>query len=136
MRKKFAVMTTRQLPNGQWIKDGPINLEMEEARRRDPFAVGWFEDYLGVMLATAGRYREAVSCYEKMASATPWFLAHLTICYAELGEIPAAKAMLERFKSVQPGRPTEQALAAQDCFEDPTFFNRYRAIMRHLEAQD
>ena len=33
MRKKFAVMKTRQLPNGQWIKDGPINLEMKEAQR-------------------------------------------------------------------------------------------------------
>ena len=108
--------------------------EMEEARRRDPFAVGWFEDYFGVMLATAGRYREAISCYERMASVTPWFLAHLTISYAELGEIQAAKATLERFRAVYPGLSTEQALSAQDCFEDPTFFNRYRAIMRHLEA--
>ena len=45
-------------------------VELDEAQRRDPFAVGWFEDFRGIILTGAGRYREALACYAKMATVT------------------------------------------------------------------
>ena len=42
--------------------------EIYEAQRRDPFALGWYEDFRGIILTTAGQYREAAACYQKMAS--------------------------------------------------------------------
>ena len=35
--------------------------EITEAQRRDPYAVGWYDDYRGTILTSAGRYREAIS---------------------------------------------------------------------------
>jgi TolB-like protein len=47
-------------------------LELDQAQRRDPFAVGWFEDFLGIILTGAGRYREAIASYARMANVPRW----------------------------------------------------------------
>ena len=52
-------------------------VELEQAQRRDPFAVGWFEDFLGIILTNAGRYREALASYAKMAT-VPHVVARLS----------------------------------------------------------
>ena len=129
------IRTLRALHLNYTSKPDLALAELEEARRRDPFAVGWFNDFLGIVLTTAGRYRDAISVYEKMADATPWFLVHLTVCYAELGQIPQAKAALDQFKAHRPGLSFEQVVQNEDVFEDPAVFNRYRAIIRQLEGQ-
>ena len=74
-------------------------VEFEHAQRRDPFAVGWFEDFLGIILTGAGRYREALACFAKMATVQPWSLVYLTICHAELGETGQAEAGLAKLKA-------------------------------------
>src|SRR5215468_3004682 len=74
-------------------------VELEQAQRRDPFAVGWFGDFLGVVLTGAGRYREALASYAKMATVPAWSLVCLTGCHAEVGEARQAEAALERLKS-------------------------------------
>ena len=60
--------------------------EIDEAQRRDPFAVGWYEDFRGIILTTAGRYREAAACYAKMETVTSWSLVHLTVSHFELAK--------------------------------------------------
>lgn len=47
-------------------------VEINEAQRRDPYAVGWYEDFRGIILTTTGRYREATACYAKMADVPRW----------------------------------------------------------------
>src|SRR5262249_46811676 len=79
--------------------------ELEQAQRRDPFAVGWFEDFLGIILTGAGRYREALASYAKMATVPPWSLVCVTVCHAELGETKEAEAALARLKSSYPQFP-------------------------------
>ena len=109
--------------------------EMEEARRRDPYAVGWFNDFLGIVLATAGRYRDAVAVHERTAAATPWFLVHLMVCFAQLGETERAKAALSQYKAFRPHLTLDEALLTEDLYEDPAVFDRYLAIIRGIEGQ-
>src|SRR5262249_16002969 len=55
-----------------------------------------FEDFLGIILTGAGRYREALASYAKMATVPPWSLVCLTVCHAELGETRQAEAGVGR----------------------------------------
>jgi len=111
-------------------------LELDHARRRDPFAVGWFEDFLGIILTGAGRYREALTCYAKMATVPPWSLVCLTICHAELGETRQAAAAFARLKagySHFPGITIDGIIKEEVFYEDPAVLDRYRAILRRIE---
>ena len=113
--------------------------ELEQAQRRDPFAVGWFEDFLGIILTGAGRYREALASYAKMATVPPWSLVCVTVCHAELGETKEAEAALARLKSSYPQFPgitLDGILKEEDLYEDPTIFDRYRAILRRIDKEE
>lgn len=113
--------------------------EMVQAQRRDPFAVGWFEDFLGIILTGAGRYREALASYAKMAAVPPWSFVCLTVCHAELGETRQAEAALARLKSFYPQFPgiTLDGILKEEVFyEDPAILDRYRAIMRRIDKEE
>ena len=109
--------------------------EMDEAQRRDPFAVGWFDDFRGIILATAGRYREAIACYAKIADVQSWSLVHLIVCHAELGEMEQAAKNLAALKAVWPELPIDKILVQENCFEDPAMTARYLAILKRVEAK-
>jgi TolB-like protein len=110
-------------------------IELDEARRRDPFAVGWYDDFRGILLTTAGRYREAVECYSKLETITSWSLGHMTVCLAELGETEKARATLAKLRAVWPAFGTDEIVEYELCyFEDPAVCTRYRAIFRQLAS--
>jgi TolB-like protein len=111
--------------------------DLDEAQRRDPFAVGWYEDFRGILLTTAGRYREATACYAKMETVTHWSLAHLTICHSELGEIKQAQDTLAKLKASWPGLTLDQIIDWElDFFEDPAVCRRYRAILHRIDKEE
>lgn len=104
--------------------------EIDEALRRDPFAVGWYADFRGIILTTAGRYREAIACYAKLETVTSWSLGHLTICHAELGEHAQAIASLTKLRARMPERSLDAIVDGElNFFEDPSVCIRYRAIL-------
>jgi TolB-like protein len=110
---------------------------IDEARRRDPFAVGWYEDFRGLILTTAGRYREAIACYAKMPTVPSWSLARLTICHFELGEIEQAKTTLAKLKACWPGLSTDEIVDWElDFYEDPAVCSRYRVIVHRVDGQE
>ena len=114
-------------------------VELEQAQRRDPFAVGWFEDFLGIILTNAGRYREALASFARMSTATSWSLVYFTICNAELGETRLAEATLAKIKSSYPQFPgiTLDDILKEEVFhEDPAIFDRYRAILRRIDREE
>ena len=78
-------------------------VEINEAQRRDPYAVGWYEDFRGIILTTAERYREATACYAKMVTVPPWSLVRLIVCHSELGEIKQAQDVMTKVKAHYPG---------------------------------
>jgi TolB-like protein/Tfp pilus assembly protein PilF len=111
--------------------------ELDEAQRRDSSAVGWYEDFRGIILTTAGRHREAIACYAKMETVTDWSLAHLTICHFELGEIEQAQDTLAKLKANYPGLEIDDIIDdALDYFEDPAILSRYRAILQRVDRQE
>ncbi|WFP73574.1 winged helix-turn-helix domain-containing protein [Mesorhizobium sp. WSM4906] len=110
--------------------------EITEAQRRDPYAVGWYDDFRGVLLTTAGRYREAAACYAKMATVTPWSLIRLIICHSELGEIRQAQDVLAKVKAHYRGLSLDDIVDTEvDFYEDPDVCNRYRAILRRVDEE-
>jgi len=114
-------------------------VELDQARRRDPFAVGWFEDFLGIILTGAGRYREALASYAKMATVPPWSLVCLSVCHIELGETRQAEAALARLKSSYPQFPgitLDGILKEETFYEDPAVVDRYRAILRRIDKEE
>jgi TolB-like protein len=113
--------------------------ELAQAQRRDPFAVGWFEDFLGIILTGAGRYREALACYAKMATVPPWSLVCVTVCHVELGETGQAEAALAKLKASYPQFPgiTLDGILNEEVFyEDPAILDRYRAILRRIDKEE
>ncbi|WP_246748967.1 winged helix-turn-helix domain-containing protein [Rhizobium setariae] len=108
-----------------------------EAQRRDPYAVGWYEDFCGVMLTTAERYSEATACYAKMATVPPWSLIRLIVCHFELGEIKLAQDALAKLKAHWPGRRIDEIVDSEvDFYEDPAVCSRYRAIVQRVDGQE
>ncbi|MGE3876519.1 MAG: winged helix-turn-helix domain-containing tetratricopeptide repeat protein [Parvibaculaceae bacterium] len=111
--------------------------EIYEAQRRDPFALGWYEDFRGIILTTAGRYREATACYAKMETVTSWSLVHLAISHFELGEIRQAHETVTKLKARWPGLSIDEIADNEVyCFEDPAIFSRYLAILKRVEEEE
>ncbi|MEQ1954053.1 winged helix-turn-helix domain-containing tetratricopeptide repeat protein [Mesorhizobium yinganensis] len=111
--------------------------EIAEAQRRDPYAVGWYEDFRGILLTTAGRYRDAIGCYAKMADVPRWSLVRLVVCHSELGEIRQARDTLAKVKAHYPGLRLDEIVDAEvDFYEDPAVCMRYRAILRRVDGQE
>lgn len=111
-------------------------VELEQAQRRDPFAVGWFEDFLGIILTNAGRYREALASFARMSAPTSWSLVYFTICNAELGETELAEVTLAKIKSSYPQFPgiTLDGILEEEIFhEDPAILDRYRTILQRID---
>ncbi|RAZ79972.1 adenylate cyclase [Mesorhizobium atlanticum] len=108
--------------------------EIAEAQRRDPYAVGWYDDFRGVLLTTAGRYREAAACYAKMATVTPWSLIRLIICHSELGDIRQAQDVLAKVKAHYRGMSLDQIIDTEvDFYQDAAVCSRYRAILDRVD---
>lgn len=113
--------------------------ELDQARRRDPFAVAWFEDFHGIILTGAGRYREALIPFSKMPAVPQWSLVYLTICYAELGEAQQASAALARLKAGYSRFPgltiatIDDILREEVFYEDPVILERFRTILQRIE---
>jgi TolB-like protein/Tfp pilus assembly protein PilF len=108
--------------------------EINEAQRRDPYAVGWYDDFRGILLTTAGRYREATVCYAKMATVPRWSLVRLVVCHCELGEMKQAQDTLARVKGHYPGLRLEDIVDAEvDFYEDPAVCRRYREILQRVD---
>jgi tetratricopeptide (TPR) repeat protein len=130
------ILSTRALLLGFTNRPEEGIHEIDEAKRRDPFAVGWYEDFRGIMLTTAGRYREAIACYANMVTVKPWALVYLTVCHAELGETSQAQDTLAKLKADWPGLSIDEILDSEaDFFEDPAVCRRYREILRRIDKE-
>jgi tetratricopeptide (TPR) repeat protein len=111
-------------------------VELEQARRRDPFALGWFEDFLGIILTGAGRYREALASFTRMEAMPSWSLVYMTICHAELGDTRQAETLLARIKTSYPQFPDitlDRILKEEIFYEDPVILDRFSAILQRVD---
>jgi TolB-like protein len=111
-------------------------VDITEAQRRDPYAVGWYDDFRGIILTTAGRYSEATACYAKMAAVPRWSLVRLVVCHFELGEMKQARDVLANVKAHYPGLRLDEIVDAEvDYYADPAVCSRYRAILQRVDSE-
>jgi TolB-like protein len=112
-------------------------VEINEAQRRDPYAVGWYGDFRGIILTTGGRYREAIACYAKMATVPPWSLIRLIVCHSELGEIKQAQDVLAKVKAHYHELGVDEIIDTEvDFYDDPAVCSRYRAILQRIDKEE
>jgi TolB-like protein len=111
-------------------------VELEQTRRRDPFAVGWFDDFRGIILTNAGRYREALASFATMSTAPQWSLVYVAACHAEMGETAAAEAAFASLRSSHArfrGMTLDRILDDEVVCDDPALPARYRAILARID---
>jgi len=131
------ILTIRALLLNYTARPDQALVEINEAQRRDPFALGWYEDFRGIILTTTGRYREAIACYEKMASVQSWSLVRLIVCYSELGEDERAQESLAKLKAHWPGLAIDEIVDTETGFyEDPAVCSRYREILQRVDTYE
>ena len=131
------ILSIRALFLNYTDRQGEALVEINEAQRRDPYAVGWYDDFRGIILTTVGRYREAIACYAKMATVPRWSLIRLVVCHFELGDIKQAQDVLAKVKAHYPGLALDEIVDAEvDFYEDPAICSRYRAILQQVDNQE
>ena len=131
------ILSIRALLLNYTARSDEALVEIDEAQRRDPFAMGWYQDFRGIILTTAGRYREATACYAKIAIVQSWSLVHLTVCHFELGEIKQAQDTLAKLKANWPGLLIDEIVDTEaDLFEDPAVCSRYRTILQRVDKEE
>ena len=131
------ILTIRALHLNYTDRPDEALVEINEAQRRDPYAVGWYGDFLGIILTTTGRYREATACYAKMATVPPWSLVRLIVCHSELGETKQAQDALAKVKAHYPGLGLDEIVDTEvDFYEDPAVCSRYRAILQRIDKEE
>jgi tetratricopeptide (TPR) repeat protein len=114
-------------------------IEYEQARRRDPFAVGWFEDFRGIILTGAERYRDALTCFARMTKLPPWSLVYVTVCHAELGETQQAAAALAKLRSGYsrfPGITIDGLIKEEVFYDDAAILDRFKTILQRVDDRD
>jgi TolB-like protein/tetratricopeptide (TPR) repeat protein len=106
--------------------------EIEDALRLDPYANDWFWDVRAIIHTVGGKYRDAIASYRRAKSLPPWGYCYLAICHYELGEVAQAKDLLEKLKTIVPGRQAVEFLTTE-AFVDPATSDRFRDIVRTIE---
>ncbi len=111
-------------------------VEIDEAQRRDPYAVEWYGDFRGIILTTAGRYSEAIACYAKMAVVPAWSLVRLVVCHFELGDFGQAQEVRAKVKAHYAELSLDEIVATEvDYYRDPVIGRRYSAILHQVDGQ-
>jgi TolB-like protein len=131
------ILSIRALHLNYTDRPGEALVEITEAQRRDPYAVGWYDDFRGIILTTAGQYREATACYAKMVAVPPWSLVRLIVCHSELGEISQAQDVLAKVKAHYRGMSLDQIIDTEvDFYQDAAICSRYRAILDRVDKAE
>lgn len=76
---------------------------LDRAMRINPIHPDWYNYDRAMALYSAGQYRNAIDCLETLPLTTPWRLARLAACHAQLGEKDRARALIAQIEQVDPG---------------------------------
>ena len=102
--------------------------------------MGWYEDFLGIILTTAGRYREALASYAEDGNGDIVVarLSHhlLMPSWAKRQQAEAALAKIKSSYPQFPGITLDEILKEEVFHEDPAIFDRYRAILQRIDKQE
>lgn len=75
---------------------------LDRAVRINPIHPDWYNYDRAVALYSAGQYRNAIDQLETLSVASPWRLARLAACHAQLEEMDRARALIARIRLADP----------------------------------
>jgi TolB-like protein/Tfp pilus assembly protein PilF len=75
---------------------------LDRAMRINPIHPDWYNYDRAIALYSAGQYRGAIDCLETLSLTTPWRLARLAACHAQLGEMDRARALVAQIRQADP----------------------------------
>jgi hypothetical protein len=70
-----------------------------------------------------------------MAHPPRWAFLFLAVCHVELGEMAEARGAVEKIRAAYPGMSIDQVVATEDTFEDRSVSDRFRTILKRVEAE-
>ena len=82
---------------------------MERARRLNPLPPTWYNLHVGIALYSLDRYAEAAEAFRSLPNPSPWSLARLAACYAQLGADDKAKAVANKVLQARPTSPSRRS---------------------------
>jgi DNA-binding SARP family transcriptional activator/cytochrome c-type biogenesis protein CcmH/NrfG len=74
-----------------------------EAFRLNPYHPEWYWVDYGTMLYVCEKYEEALEAFSHRREPHAWVLSRMAACYAQLGQMDEAKAVVERIMKKYPG---------------------------------
>jgi TolB-like protein len=101
---------------------------MDAAHRRDPFALDWFWDVLGMTQTGAGLFVEALASFKRMKQIPPWGHAYMAICHVGLDQLPEARAAATKYVT-RDAVGTVADFLESDPYSDPAVIARFRAAL-------
>jgi adenylate cyclase len=86
---------------------------MAEALERDPFGHDWFWDVYCIALVAAGKCREALATFDRIAVRGPWTYAYAAIAHVGLNDIASARSMVDLCRQEFPKLTPDDYLRAE-----------------------
>lgn len=82
----------------------------DRAVRINPIHPDWYHSDRGIALYAAGEYAEALASFSKVPSNTPWRVARMASCHAQLGHLEQARRLMAEVRRLAPDfSPTDIA---------------------------
>jgi TolB-like protein/Tfp pilus assembly protein PilF len=75
---------------------------MDRAIRINPIHPDWYNADRGVALYAAGEYAAALASLAKVPGSSPWRMAKLASCHAQLGQMEQARALMSEVRRLAP----------------------------------
>ncbi len=75
---------------------------LDRAVRINPIHPDWYHADRGIALYAAGEYAEAIASFSRLPNATPWRMARLAGCHAQLGNLAEARRLIGDARRMAP----------------------------------
>lgn len=108
---------------------------IQRAMRLNPLNPNAFSDYLALALIGAGRYKTAIEVLTATPETSFYYFAWLTVCHAQLGDLPAARQCAQRAIDLAP-EFTVARFAAMEPLRDPQAMAIWTSSMREAGIPD
>jgi TolB-like protein/DNA-binding SARP family transcriptional activator len=108
---------------------------IQRAMRLNPLNPNAFSDYLALALIGAGRYKTAIEVLTPTPETSFYYFAWLTVCHAQLGDLPAARQCAQRAIDRAP-EFTVARFAAMEPLRDPQAMAIWTSSMREAGIPD
>lgn len=100
------------------------------AVRLNPLHPAWYHFDISMAHFTLGRFRDAAESLQRIPDPGSWGLSRLALCHLRLGDLPAARALVDRIRRETPDFDPVDYARRGIAFEDPRMNETLAADLR------